>query len=98
MFRLAIGFASSLMLGQSHEPPKTLKSTITFQDLLKNAQAAKLIKRNLPKSDVRYWRQRIKLPTYTKDGKTIQSPHYSVCITFKGQRKNLSHNWKRGTC
>jgi integrase len=30
------------------------------------------------------------MPTYTKDGQTFRAPHYSVCLSFGGQRRNLS--------
>src|SRR5260221_7178882 len=79
------------MLGLARKTPKTLKSHISRSEVLRNEQVRELLKRGLPKSDVRYWKQRIRLPVYTdQNGNTRESPHYSVCVSFKKQRRNLS--------
>jgi integrase len=59
--------------------------------LISNARVEKPPPRqHLPKSDLRYWRTRVKCPIYIQNGERFSSPHFSVCVSYQGQRKNLS--------
>lgn len=42
-----------------------------------------------PKSDQRYWEERVFLPTFTREGKFYRSPHYAAQIQMHGRRKTF---------
>jgi len=48
---------------------------------------------NLSKTDLRYWKERIFKPTYTRDGDSHQSPNWAVYIQHRGRR----HKWSLET-
>jgi len=45
------------------------------------------------KTDVRYWKERVFKPIYTRGGKRYESPNYAVYIQYRGTR----HKWSLGT-
>src|SRR5258707_7365125 len=44
------------------------------------------------KTAVRYWKERVFKPTYTRGGKQYQSNNWAVYIQYRGQR----HKWSLG--
>lgn len=73
--------------------PKTANRQNIVELILTNAQAPKPKpppRASLPKSDLRYWKARVKLPVYTKDGQSFRAPHYAIQLSRNGQRRNLS--------
>jgi hypothetical protein len=42
------------------------------------------------KTDIRYWRDKVFLPQYTRDGERHTSRHYSIRIHYKGERESFS--------
>jgi hypothetical protein len=56
-----------------------------------NVQAAPSA--NLSKTDLRYWKDRVFKPTYTRRGLRHDSPNWAVYLQHRGQR----HKWSLGT-
>jgi integrase len=48
---------------------------------------------NLSKTDLRYWRDRVFKPTYTRGGRRHESPNWAVYIQHRGSR----HKWSLAT-
>ena len=42
------------------------------------------------KTDIRYWRDKVFLPQYTRNGERHTSRHYSIRIRYKGERESFS--------
>lgn len=66
-------------------PQQTCESTATVKMRPKPKKSGKF-----SKSDIRYWLQAVKKPTYTRDDEVFESPNYMVAIQHRGKRVGMS--------
>src|SRR5271157_2890712 len=48
-----------------------------------------LAQKTYPKTDVRYWRERVYKPVTARGGANLESEHFAVQIQYRGPRKTL---------
>jgi integrase len=68
-----------------------LRNSLEPQKRASSVQAAP--SSTLSKTDLRYWKDRVFRPTYTRGGVQHQSPNWAVYIQHRGRR----HKWSLGT-
>jgi integrase len=69
-----------------------LQNTIESKKRVSNAQAGSLT-HFFGKTDLRYWRERIFHPVYSKDAQKLESSNWAVEIQYRGRR----HRWSLET-
>src|SRR6516225_4601187 len=77
----------------NHPAPRKKRASNAQVTLAETGRLVPLEPGGVSKTNLDYWLERVFKPTYSRDGKTIESPNWAVEIQHRGKR----HKWSLGT-